>query len=340
MKKHGIIPVSGAILGSSIGGINMATGIIPKNQVEISQKETVSQVMERWLYKQKRGEIKTASFNRLLTSFDLLCKYNISEVRLLDLYTDDVQEFLDALARDGYAASTIKKAYNLISGLIRYLIGEGVQVRPAFVNAKVPKLKITKPKRKIIAYSPEEQQRLRSAIQQLDTVGANAALLMIETGMRVGEAMALKWSDIIWQRRAVCIHSTLVNAQSRKKCFVQSSPKSESSNRTIPLSKIALEMLMRIRQSEDGLIFAVSNSKFSIGYNTLRNQIRDVCELAGIEYHGMHVFRHTFATNAFYKGCDVKILSKLLGHASVTITYNTYIHLYGDALEDMRSIVE
>ena len=62
--------------------------------------------------------------------------------------------------------------------------------------------------------------------------------------------------------------------------------------------------------------------------------------MAQIEYRGMHVFRHTFATNGYYKGCEIKKLSKLLGHASVTITYNTYIHLYGDALEELRSVVE
>lgn len=53
---------------------------------------------------------------------------------------------------------------------------------------------------------------------------------------------------------------------------------------------------------------------------------------------GQHVFRHTFATNYYNRSCDVKILSKLLGHADVSVTYNVYIHLYGDALEETRSV--
>ena len=56
-------------------------------------------------------------------------------------------------------------------------------------------------------------------------------------------------------------------------------------------------------------------------------------------YYGLHVFRHTFATNCYHRGCDVKVLSKLLGHGSVAVTYNTYIHLYGDALEAMRAVI-
>lgn len=55
--------------------------------------------------------------------------------------------------------------------------------------------------------------------------------------------------------------------------------------------------------------------------------------------HGNHALRHTCATNCYNRGCDVKILSKLLGHADVSITYNIYIHLYGDALEEMRSVI-
>ena len=60
-----------------------------------------------------------------------------------------------------------------------------------------------------------------------------------------------------------------------------------------------------------------------------------MCVDAGIEYRGEHVFRHTFATNCYYKGMDIKILSRLLGHADVNITYNIYVHLYGDGFEEM-----
>lgn len=71
----------------------------------------------------------------------------------------------------------------------------------------------------------------------------------------------------------------------------------------------------------------------------MRYQIQCACVEAGVPYLGQHVFRHTFATNCYNRGCDVKILSKLLGHADVTVTYNVYIHLFGDALEEMRSVV-
>ena len=64
---------------------------------------------------------------------------------------------------------------------------------------------------------------------------------------------------------------------------------------------------------------------------------KPVMKQGGIEFRGEHVFRHTFATNCYHKGIDVKILSRLLGHADVNVTYNTYVHLYGDGFDEMYS---
>ena len=64
-----------------------------------------------------------------------------------------------------------------------------------------------------------------------------------------------------------------------------------------------------------------------IFYEALRYQTQCLCEAAVVSYRGEHVFRHTFATNCYHKGVDVKILSRLLGHADVNITLNKYTHV-------------
>lgn len=326
--------MTGAVLPYAYGGVNMAENI------GISSGDTIENAIERWLYRYKKQGVKTATFNRLASTFSLTKEHRIASVRILDLCTDDIQGFINAIANEGYSYSTIKKAYNLMTGFIRFVIGEGIAIRPAHLNVVLPKAEnLRKQAKQLEAYDPDQQARLKEAIESSQTVGAYAALFMLETGARVGEVLALRWSDIQWARRAVRIHATMVNPGSRRKCFVQNSAKSKSSMRTIPLSTTAMEMLSRIRGQNDGLIFVASDGESSIGYTAIRKQVQDLCRLAGVPYYGMHCFRHTFATNAFYKGCEIKILSKLLGHASVTITYNTYIHLYGDALEEMRGIV-
>ena len=253
--------------------------------------------------------------------------------------------YINHLLCDGYAYSTIKKQYNLITAFVKYLLGEGFSVRPVYLNVTLPIAENTKkPKKEIVTYNKADQVKLHKAMEADGGEASYAVLLMLENGLRVGEVLALSWEDIDFDRRAVRIHRTLVHPASRSKGFIQEGAKSKTSNRTIPLSPkviTALEKLMMNADSPAGIIF--QSVKFpcnSMGYNALRKHIQKLYRDAQVEYRGMHVFRHTFATNCYYKGCEIKKLSKLLGHASVTITYNTYIHLYGDMLEELRSVVE
>ena len=127
----------------------------------------------------------------------------------------------------------------------------------------------------------------------------------------------------------------MVRLANKKLSYVQDSAKSTSSNRTLPLTPRAISVLEHLQQQRinEWVFNNVDNERLS--YEALRHQTRRLCEEAKVEYRGEHVFRHTFATNCYYKGVDVKILSRLLGHADVNITYNIYIHLYGDGFDEL-----
>ena len=328
-----------------LGGNDMNS--IAVKSIGISIYGTMKDGMEVWLYKFKKIGVKKSTFERLLVSFGLAKNYAIMFMRISEVTTSDVQDFINKLQVDGYAYNTIKKAYNLISAFIKFLIGEGISVHPSYINVVLPIPENTKkPKQEVQAYDKFEQARLIQALSNESKLGAKAALLMLETGIRSGEALALSWSDVDWDRRALNIRKTLVFPASTSKCFVQDSAKSKSSKRTIPLSKRAYALLEEMFQAampgskSDMIFYGRLGPSQPFGYNVIARHIKELCAQANIEYKGMHIFRHTFATNCYYKGCEIKILSKLLGHASVTITYNTYIHLYGDALEEMRSIVD
>ena len=118
---------------------------------------------------------------------------------------------------------------------------------------------------------------------------------------------------------------------------MQDGAKSEKSNRTVPLTPTAVRLLegLEIERNSEW-VFSYENGE-RLSYVAIRYQTIKACEEAEIEYRGEHVFRHTFATNCYHKGIDVKILSRLLGHADVNITYNLYIHLYGDGFDELYS---
>ena len=103
---------------------------------------------------------------------------------------------------------------------------------------------------------------------------------------------------------------------------------------SFPSSLVRCALLKR----SDGLEESSADQGGGIGTPRLiEYQTQCLCKAAVVPYRGEHVFRHTFATNCYHKGVDVKILSRLLGQADVTITYNIYIHLYGDGFDEMYS---
>ena len=295
-----------------------------------------------WMRTYKTNSVKPGTYDRLETSFELMKKYDISDKVTSELTEDDLQAYVNALAKDGYALSTIKKQFHLISGYLRYATMKGMFTRPIYNGVKLPRPSaLGKETKDILVYSIPEQEKLRKVLETGEMPGYFAALLMMESGMRVGECLALTWGDIDWTRRAIHICKTFVRLGNRRKQFVQNEAKSFTSNRTIPISQKAYRYLQLMANGEhtaDEYIFSMSDGR-PMSYEAMRYQVSRACAKAGVRYLGQHLFRHTFATNCYNRGCDVKILSKLLGHANVNITYNVYIHLFGDALEEMRSVV-
>ena len=303
---------------------------------------TMRESIKDWMTNKKKNSIRPSSYDRLTTSFILMCKHNISEVTIDDIDTDYIQDYIDELVDEGYAMSTIKKQFNLITEYMDYANSKGIIALPYHKGVKMPaRVLIKKPKKGVIAYTEIEQKRLSEVLYRLERPAYIAAILMLETGMRIGEVLALEWEDFDLRRRAIHIGKTFVRLGNSSRSYVQNEPKSYSSIRDIPLSSRAMHVLSELKLSDEYGRFIVHDAHGDpLTYEACRWQIKMACQDADVPYYGQHVFRHTFATNCYNKGCDVKLLSKFLGHANVNVTYNIYIHLFGDALEEMRAILD
>ena len=300
------------------------------------------EAIKEWMVNYKKNSVKPSTYDRLETSYNLMLKYSIAFVEIDQIDTDYLQQYINELVESKYAMSTIKKQYHLITEFMDYANWKGIIDRPYHKGVEMPsRASILKPKKDIIAYTPYEQERLKSVLYTLDRPAYAAAILMLETGMRIGEVLALDWGDINFKRSTVGIHKTFVRLGNHNKSYVQGEAKSHTSNRVVPLSSRAIDLLKKL-YSEDPYKNFIIHDRYGdpLSYEAVRWQIKMACEEAGVEYYGQHVFRHTFATNCYNKGCDVKLLSKFLGHSDVTITYNIYIHLFGDAVEEMRLILD
>ena len=181
----------------------------------------------------------------------------------------------------------------------------------------------------------------------------NAFSLVLETGLRVGEIGGLKWDDIDFDMGFLYVKRTLLQNK-EKGGFYFGNPKSKTSKRKVPLTERAKAILENQRQlqfklkkqsrqwdnSWEELVFTTTNGK-PVGYSTFQTTITRMinninkdreAEKLGQEYETfehcyMHSLRHTFATRCIEKGVQPKTLQKILGHSSLKMTMDLYVHV-------------
>nr|WP_278245707.1 site-specific integrase [[Eubacterium] cellulosolvens] len=187
----------------------------------------------------------------------------------------------------------------------------------------------------IEVFSSEEQRRLLNVLEQHPDSYKTGILICLMTGCRLGEICALKNADISMENETIHIHSTVqriqrpvdfVDDQTAKKAsktvLLVTSPKSQKSDRIIPLPDYLHSFLRKYPLKGE---FAVNNTKL-MEPRTYENKFTTYQKMAQITPKNFHTLRHTFATNCVAGGMDPKVLSELLGHSSVTITLNRYVH--------------
>ncbi len=306
---------------------------LKEGDLEVDDTISLLDFVDLWLDTFKKNTVKKASFTRLECSRNALKDYPIGSMPIGKISFFDIQKYINELVDAGYSMSGIKKQMRIVTSPLKQAAAIRIISADPSIGVKLPVVtNLKKATKDIVAYTSDEQDRLFNEIKaHPENIGYLAVVFMIETGIRSGELLALKWEDVQIERSRMHIHATIVNPTSNIKSSYQDSPKSKSSNRVIPLTPRAIAILKMLPKGE--WVFSKNGERYS--YKTLMYNTKKLCRVTSVPYYGKHVFRHTFATNCYYKGIDVKILSKLMGHSSVNVTYNTYISLYGDGFDTM-----
>ena len=316
---------------------NLDNGIEDELKTKIMNDQlNLLDFVDSWLDLFKKNSLKIASYGRLIASKNALAKYEIANKKICDISFFDIQRYINKLVDDGYSLNNIKKQVLIVTAPLKQAAAMKILSADPSIGIQMPtEAKVKKKTKEVIAYTKEEQDKIwKQIIQNPTNVGYSAVAFQIETGLRAGELLALKWTDVNITQCKMRIHATIVNPQYTNQAEYQDSAKSKSSHRTIPLTPKAIAILKRLQESRT-TEWVFEKYKERLSYQQLTYQTKKLCEMAKVKYHGEHVFRHTFATNCYYKGIDVKILSRLMGHSSVQVTYNIYINLYGDGFDDM-----
>ena len=187
----------------------------------------------------------------------------------------------------------------------------------------------------------------------------NLFIVALETGLRIGELMALTWSDIDMKKRALHVRHTLCYFQKDGKyIFEMHDTKTKNGRRTIPLTQKAYEALRRQRvwkleielkgrkalEEYEDLVFVTKNNRPTqqfIVQGGIEACVRNIQKkYPEFEKFSPHCFRHTFATRAIENGMQPKTLQKILGHGSLQMTMDLYCHVTDDTLFEAMRLME
>ena len=186
-------------------------------------------------------------------------------------------------------------------------------------------------KKEIEILSQDQQKWIMERIQndgRYETLGYAVSLY---TGIRIGELCALKWTDIDMEKRMITIDKTIqrIYLKNGKKKgntkIIITAPKSVKAIRKIPISQTLYNLLKAKSDGEHDRYFLTGTKKF-IEPRLYRKHYKKFLEQNRIDYIRFHGLRHTFATRCVEAGANYKVVSELLGHSSVNLTMNLYVH--------------
>lgn len=238
--------------------------------------------------------------------------------------------FSEKLKCQGLSPRTIKALLILFHNILRYGEKQGY--------LSLSQLEFYYPKINASPFSLISQENLTKLITILSTDESEFStgiLLCIYTGIRVGELSGIRWEDIDFDKKLLHIRRTISRIKNLnytgesdkepKTILMIGPPKSSSSIRDIPIPDFLLKKLKRIASAPNSYLLTGSVQKCMEPRNIQRKfqRLLQQCDIPKINIHSL---RHSFATRCIEMGCDSKSLSEILGHSSVKITMDIYVH--------------
>lgn len=236
------------------------------------------------------------------------------------LNTSILYEFSDNRIKSGLSAQSVNAILVLLHSCMKFGHEQYGFTIPDFIYLPIAK-------REMRVLSVEEQSKLVEVLNHDMDIYKFGVYLALYTGLRVGELCALQWGDI--EDGCIKVRRTMqrVNVNGNGSELYIGTPKTASSIRDIPVPSFLNKVIENFRCNKTKDSYVLENDKLSIVEpRVMQYKFKKIISEAGIEKANFHSLRHSFATRCVECGFDVKTLSCVLGHSSITVTMDRYVH--------------
>lgn len=294
-------------------------------------KQTVKDYLNYWLEEMHRPKIKVITYALYRQNLDNHLIPALGHIQLHRLTTDQVQSLCADKLRNGFRSGTVRLMYRILHVALKDAVRKKRLALNVCDAVDLPRLI----QHEIQPLTMEQAQTLLDTARQ----GRLECLLTvaIATGMRLGELLALRWSEVDLTNRILQVRHTV----NRIKGFgiTESEPKTESSKRSIILPLFVIDTLVQHRasQNEARIIAGAQWQELGLVFpNTLGGYFRrpklhtmykKLLKEAGLPDIRFHDLRHSAATIFLSMGVHPKIVQELLGHSDITLTLRVYSHV-------------
>lgn len=287
----------------------------------------------------KKGKTGTSAYVRKLASLKSIEKRKIAKLSVAEITEKQVDDFLIERAKV-CADSTLRKEYSLIKRCLKEAAKRHYRTDNFIEDYERPKSR--KPTRKVRALTSDEQQAFITYLRTEKPKYTNQYMLMMLTGMRMGEVNALKSDDIDFVSKKIYVERS-ITADEKDRPVIGYTTKTYAGRRTLSITPsvdiLLKKCLLEQRPNKNNLIFFNQLTGAPYRTSTINNafvKLLNDKRIIRVNVRGkvsLHSLRHTFATRCIESGMPAEVLQKLLGHKDVSITINTYCDIF-DAYKD------
>ena len=269
-------------------------------------------------------------FSRVTKTIEKLEQNKLFHRKIEDLTSEEIQRYLNSL-KENYSNSYIKKIYEQISQAFNFAINRGYIIRNPLMDVVKPK---SMKKDKVVrAMEIEEQQKFTEYLESktiTEEPYKNVFLIQMFMGLRVGEALALRYGDIDLRKNVINVNKTLTKDKNER-VIMGDTTKTYAGIREVPIPEFIkdsiIEQMVIAENNPDKQLFVSNNGKLIDGKNVNRI-LKERLSKLGIEGITTHSLRHTYGTRCVEAGMRAVALQRLMGHTDVSVTLNTYTSVF------------